>query len=219
MTTVPDMICTLCKEPINAGAAKCVKCGGYQGKWFFLNLGAPTIGMLVALISVISLSVALLAPLFKRQASEVRVSFQFFQNGTVYFVASNGGTRPGSIGEAWLDLKVSGKPERYYLTEPSGNRLVGPGSSRNFSFAIPCETTYPNVHYQRSEKFGAYPLKESELAVSVVQFDGTKKVQRFPLDDLPGLRAVVDKRAQCVIAKLGDDPDAERDAVTQKPQH
>jgi hypothetical protein len=99
----PPTTCSLCKESLRPDAMKCVSCGGFQGRWFYLNLSTPTLGLVVALVSVISLSATLLAPLFTRQVSDVRVSFQYFQGGAAHVVASNAGSRPGTIGEAWLD--------------------------------------------------------------------------------------------------------------------
>ena len=199
---IPEPRCSLCKATFNAGAIKCVKCGGYQGRWFFLNLGVPTIGMLVALISVVSLSITVLTPIFRQDESDLRVSFQYFEEDVAHFVATNGGTRPGTIGEAWLDYKGNGSPERHYLVESTKNRFVPPGASRQLSFRIPCEETYPNIHYQRSEEFGAHPLRPMELVVTTVQFDGQKEAERFSVDELPGVSAMSDRAHRCLQEAL-----------------
>jgi hypothetical protein len=194
--------CRLCKKPIEPGAIKCVACGGFQGKWVWLNLGVPTLSLLVALISVVSLSITLLSPLFKVHNSDVRVSFQYFDGGTAHLVASNGGDRPGTIGEAWLDYTGLPKPQRHYLIETTGNRFIPPASSLQLAFAIPCNEGYPSVEYQRSEGFGAHPISETELVVSVVQFSGERKFQKFPIDALPGIAAITDALTVCVEERL-----------------
>lgn len=196
--------CTLCKESLKPGAVKCIACGGLQGKWNWLNLGVPTLSLLVALVSVISLSISLLAPLLQRQQSDVRVAFQFFQRGAAYFVASNAGSRPGTIGEAWLDHSGAPKPERHYLIEMTGNRFIPPASSRQLSFAIPCGESYPVVQYQKAEGFGAHPISGTRLVVSVVQFNGERVFQKFPVDDLPGLEAINDALHDCLQSEVSD---------------
>ena len=194
--------CTLCKEPTQPGAIKCVKCGGFQGKWFFLNLGVPALGLSVALVSVISLSVALLAPMFEQKNSDVRVSFQYFQKGSAHFVASNGGNRPGTVGEAWIDYIGNSKPERHYLVEDTGNRFVPPAGSRQLSFAIPCEDDFSGIHYQTSEGFGAHPISNNEVVASIVQFNGEREYIKFPIGGLPGIRAINDALSDCLQVKL-----------------
>jgi hypothetical protein len=181
---------------------KCPTCDGYQGKWFFLNLGVPTLGLLVALISVVSLSVALMSPL-RTPKSEVGVSFQFFEDGVAHLVASNPGTRPGTIGEAWFDLAIPGvERERRYLKEQTGNRFIAPGASRELAFAIPCEKSAPSIQYQRSEGFGAHPIVRTELTISIVQFDGRTDYRKFGLDELPGIGAFNDALHDCIQNKL-----------------
>lgn len=205
--------CDLCKEPINRDAIKCVACGGFQGKWGWLNLGVPTLSLLVALVSVISLSATLLAPLLKTHRSDVSVSFQYFQDGTAHLVASNAGDRPGSIGEAWLDYTGAPKPERHYLVEATGNRFIPPNSSQQLVFSIrPCAESFPNVQYQRSEGFGSHPISATQLVVSVVQFGGKQEYQKFPIDQLPGIQAINDALHACAQSEL-------RGAIEPKPSN
>lgn len=205
--TSADHLCVLCRDPIPVDAVKCRICGGFQGRWFFLNMSVPTLGMLVALISVISLCITLLAPLFQPNSSDLRVSFQYFDNGKANFVVSNAGNRPGSIGESWVDFvdpTKTTKPERYFLVENSGNRFVSPGSSRQLTFALPCGESAPSVNYRKSEGFGSHPISSTELVVSVVQFDGITEYVHFPLDDLPTIMTIVDAHHDCVQLKLGN---------------
>lgn len=201
-TERPVTTCSLCKSELTPGATKCVACGGYQGNWFFLNLGVPTLGLLVALISVLSLSITLLAPVFQHHASDIRVAFQYFEGGAAHLVASNGGDRPGTIGEAWLDFTADKKPERYYLLEQTGNRFIAPGTSRPLSFAIQCTNGAPAVEYQKSEGFGSHPISKTELVVSLVQFDGKTEFEKFPVDALPGIEVINDALSDCILSKL-----------------
>ena len=132
----------------------------------------------------------------------MRVSFQYFQDGAAHLVASNGGSRPGTIGEAWLDHIGSGERERHYLVETTGNRFIPSASSRRLTFAIPCEETFPGVDYQRAERFGAHPISATQLVVSVVQFDGEVEYQPFPIDALSCIRAINNALSDCLQERL-----------------
>lgn len=199
---LPQPLCSLCKEPLRADAKKCAACGGFQGKWFFLNLSLPILGLLVALVSVISLSATLLSPLLKPQASDVRVSFQYFQDGAAHFVASNIGNRPGMIGESWFDYVENKKAERYYLVEKAGNRYIPPASSRELTFTIPCEPDGRQVEYQRSEGLGNHQISVTEIVISTIQFDGLIEFKKFPIDSLQAAMAVGDGQHDCIQSKL-----------------
>lgn len=169
---------------------------------------------------MISLSVPLLAPFLAQQKSDVRVSFQYFEAGAARFVASNGGSRPGTIGEAWLDYVGNDMPERHYLVENTGNRFIPPASSRQLSFTIPCEDTFPGVHYQRSEGFESHPISATELVVSIVQFDGEREFHSFPIDGVSGIAAVNDALHDCVQATLrgASTATSRRDAPVEEDQ-
>jgi hypothetical protein len=194
--------CSLCKSPLLDGAVKCIKCGGFQGKWFFLNLSIPTLSMLVALVSVLSLSITLISPMFEAPQSDLRVAFQYFENGKAYFVASNVGSRPASVGEAWFDFVDQERSERHYLIHTSGNRYITPAASQQLSFAIQCENTTKLVHYQNSIRAGSIPINATKVVLRSVRFDGSWQDFTFPLDQRPGLMALIDTKHECLQKRL-----------------
>ncbi|WP_198356272.1 hypothetical protein [Sphingomonas sp. TX0522] len=194
--------CSLCAEPIPAAAIKCRHCDGYQGRWFFLNLSAPVLSLLVALVSILSLALPTMVEALRRPGSDVRVAFQYFENGTAYFVASNGGTRAGSVGEVYLDYGRYG--ERHVLRGVAGGRFVPPGAHRQLAFRLPCpREEAPQVEYAQDAKWGSRPIaKDARLAVVVVQFDGTSQTQSTAIGALSGIQAITDRHARCVVAEL-----------------
>ena len=194
--------CSLCAERIPTAAIKCRHCDGYQGRWFFLNLSAPILSLLVALVSVLSLALPTLIAAVRYPRSDVRVAFQYFEDGTAYFVASNGGTRAGSVGEVYLDNGQQGM--RHILRGVAGGRSVAPGANGQLAFSLPCprEET-PQVEYAEDEKWGSRPIaKDARLSVVVVQFDGTSQTQTTPIGALSGIQAISDRLARCVVAEL-----------------
>lgn len=194
--------CSLCAERIPAAAIKCRHCDGYQGRWFFLNLSAPVLSLLVALVSILSLALPTLISAVRHPHSDVRVAFQYFEDGTAYFVASNGGTRAGSVGEVYLDYGQQG--ERHVLRGVAGGRSVPPGANRQLAFRLPCprEET-PQVEYAQDPKWGSRPIaKDARLSAVVVQFDGTSSTQTTPIGALSGIQAISDRLTRCVVAEL-----------------
>jgi hypothetical protein len=194
----------LCGQEIAESAIKCPHCSGYQGKWFFLNLSTPVLSLLVALVSVLSFSAPLLLNAFAIPKSDVRVVFQYFRDGTAYFVATNPGTRPGSIGEVYFDNGENS--ERYDLSADPNALYVAPGTSRQLAFRIPCDTKPgPQVEYAEDAKWGSRPLpRTSRVNVIVIQFDGTSQTQSTRIGELSAIQAIADRKSQCLEALFRD---------------
>lgn len=167
-------------------------------------MSLPALGLLVALISIISLSLPIALKLVTPDNSDVRVEFQNFEDGTAYFVASNLGSRPGTVTEAYFDFKGELRRGRYNLIGDAQKQFIEPGASRQLSFAIPCaDEKSSQIQYKRSEKFGSRPLADNaQLNVVILQFDGSKHTKFIKIDQLSSLRALNDKGYECLQAKL-----------------
>lgn len=199
---VDTKACSLCAEPIAAAAIKCRYCDGYQGRWLFLNLSTPVLSLLVALVSILALALPALIGTFSRPKSDVRVAFQYFEDGTAHFVASNAGTRPGSVGEVYLDYGP--QRERYPLRSQAKRRLVAPGTSQDMAFDLTCPRDLgPQVQYARDEGWGSRPIaKDARLKVVIVQFDGSYETHDTRIGELGGIQAIADRHHQCLQQAL-----------------
>lgn len=195
-------MCQLCSAAIPNAAIKCRHCNGYQRRWFFLNLSTPVLSLLVALVSILSLALPTLISAITYPHSDVRVAFQYFEDGTAHFVASNGGTRAGSVGEVYLDYGQKG--ERHFFRSVAGSRSIPPGASSELTFQLPCpEEEVPQVQYSQDPKWGSRPIaKDARLNAVIVQFDGTSSTQTTPIGALSSIQAINDRLSRCIIARL-----------------
>lgn len=191
-------VCALCAEAVAATAIKCKHCDAYQGRWLFLNLSAPVLSLLVALVSILALAIPAMVAVFERPGSDVRLAFQYFEDGTAHFVASNSGTRPGSVGEVYFDYGSQGT--RYALRSQSERRMIAPNASEEMAFTFPCSSDLgPQVQYSKDQGFGSRPIAEdAQLKVVVVQFDGSFSTQITPIGELGGIQAINDRGHQCL---------------------
>jgi hypothetical protein len=198
-----SLTCSLCRKPIEAGARKCTECDGWQGRWFFLNIGTPVLSLLVALVSVLSFAIPAITSAFSAPSSDIRIAFQYFEDGTAYFIASNTGSSAGSIGEAYLDFG----PQNWRFPLSTGNassRAIGPGQSRQLSFRLPCDRNQdPRIQYATGLTAGSVDMaKDPRITVVIVQFDGTTDTYSKPLDALSSIVAINARLHQCIKAGI-----------------
>ena len=129
-TTSEMTRCVVCKESIRQSARKCVHCESYQGWRRHIAVGDAFLALLVALVSVLSLSLPIFREIYSSNNSEVRVTFQDAQGRYLFMIASNTGTKPGTVGRANLvitGLEGASFPEgRAYLSKgPLGSLFEG----------------------------------------------------------------------------------------------
>lgn len=104
-------VCCECSEPIRIEAKKCKTCGEYQDNRRFLAFSSTFLALLVALVSVISLSIPIVSQVFDAKDSQVNVLYQGAQNDKAYFLITNSGTRDGTV--SYVRLVLSNKIKDY----------------------------------------------------------------------------------------------------------
>lgn len=171
--------CIVCREQIKAGARKCIHCDSYQDWREYFNFSSSMLAWLVALVSVISLSLPVIKNALQKDNSKVVLAFQGIEEGYISLIASNLGTRPGSVGSAELIFdNGDGETQTFSLLvheSTSGAALIKEGFSgriqltlKNFGF----RTTQENLLNLQAIK--------CYIVVEVIQFDGRR--ENFKLD-------------------------------------
>ncbi len=166
--------CIVCREQIKAGARKCIHCDSYQDWREYFNFSGSVLAWLVALVSVITLSLPVIKNALQKDNSNVVLAFQGIEEGYISLIASNLGTRPGSIGSAELNFdKGDGETQTFSLLvheSASGAALIKEGFSgriqitlKKFGFRI----TQENLLNLQATK--------CHIVAEVIQFDGTRE--------------------------------------------
>ncbi len=130
--------CTVCAEPINKDASKCIHCQSDQNWKSRLGLSSSILSLLVALVAVIGAVGPIIVKTFTPEDSRLISSFQGADQGRIRLLISNTGTRPGSIKPGgWITLP-NGKQQAIGMTLPTApnERVVEPGKSSLTSFAV-----------------------------------------------------------------------------------
>ena len=90
--------CTVCKEPINEQATRCIHCDSEQDFWRRrLGFSSTVLSLMVALVTVLTAAIPVVKNAFTTQDSNIGVSFQAANDHEISIKASNAGIRAGSI--------------------------------------------------------------------------------------------------------------------------
>jgi len=141
MSAAPEarVSCPVCREPIIAGARKCINCKSDLVGWRrYLSVSVPTLALITALISVIASSAPAIRSLFA--PSDARMHLTFLGGGDrqpyreEVLLASNNGTKSGALTAARLHAawRLNGKTHgvEFALFLPNGRpAIVQPGAS------------------------------------------------------------------------------------------
>lgn len=89
------MECRVCKEEIQDGAKKCIKCGSYQDGRRYFTLSSSVLALMIALISVITWATPVLKEAFKPK--DAKLDFYFIgpmPSGYIMITVTNEGSEP-----------------------------------------------------------------------------------------------------------------------------
>jgi hypothetical protein len=91
--------CVVCGEPINVAATKCIHCQSEQGHWIRrLGMSTSVLSLLVALVAVLGFAIPVVQKALSHDDSDLVFAYQRTdKDGFISVLASNLGTRPGSI--------------------------------------------------------------------------------------------------------------------------
>jgi len=173
--------CIVCKEKVRFGARKCIHCDSFQDWREYFSFSSSILAWLVALVSVISLALPLVKDVFKKENSRVVLALQGIEDGYIALIASNLGTRPGSIGAVELQFDNDEGTMRHVFSlrvheSASGATLIKEG------FSGKVQLTLNRFGYRTTrESLLGLPAAKCSITVEVVQFDGAKEFFHFGL--------------------------------------
>lgn len=123
------MRCRLCKKPIEAGAIKCTECDGYQNWRRYFDFSSVILSLLIALFSVLTITIPVLTSVFTQQNSDVQLTVLGHDENTITVVCSNRGNRTTVVYRITLLPTASpqGTPPGWDLPLPDGKIILHPG--------------------------------------------------------------------------------------------
>ena len=173
--------CHACQEELKAGARKCRYCGSSQDWRRHLTFSSTVLALLVALVSVVSLSSPFVRQALQEDNSDITVSFAGLCNGYIVVIASNRGTRPATVMNGTLFSEgIFGAAD---FKPATGPHFVSEGTSAR----IPLE-----LLNSRAQDKPLLSLRESinacDLRIDVLDFDSALRSHEIDLLNLESAR-------------------------------
>ncbi|MEA3090841.1 MAG: hypothetical protein QOJ04_2183 [Caballeronia sp.] len=181
--TVP---CRVCREPIRIGARKCIHCQSSQGWLRHVGVSSSVLALLIALVTVLTASIPVIAELVRDDRSEVRLVPQKAEGLTLFIIATNEGSRGGTVGHV---LFLMGRPESdppfFPMTSSDRFGYVPAGATKQFAFELSVIDAVRIRARLGSRLQGNGPSASDSIAGTVLatvnQFDGTTSVGVWPV--------------------------------------
>lgn len=186
--------CRICMEPILLSATKCRFCGSYQNWRRYLQSSQVVLALLVALVSVVSLSVPIIKNAMTPDDSDLSLTYLDRADITVPIIASNKGSRPAVLNpSAILSLTITnrdGMPQqhRFFFGSMNSSReslLIPENSSRQYFFylmpAQPIEGAFERL---AADFDNLLSLKRCSFSVSHLTFRGREQREELLIFDV-----------------------------------
>lgn len=133
-TGVSRKICITCAELIPDRAKRCNKCNSYQNWRRYFDYSSTVLALLTALVSVTTFALPVIKQSVFGENSEILSVFHGFDNDSFIMIATNQGTRPGTIGAAAFSYRHaqtgSGSGYILKLTNAADDIFIEPGKSK-----------------------------------------------------------------------------------------
>jgi hypothetical protein len=185
--------CRVCREPLKAGATKCLACDSYQGWQRFLGFSSSILALAIALISVLQVALPVFINVARGAYSDASLRLMKTDGNLLRFVATNAGNRPAVVADGTIALTVAGEEESLPLEGGGGLGLIEPGAmkeitlgleeswtSQLISFAAEGSAPPPATSRQTATLVSHRPML-AEVRVGTVQFNGEETRFTFPV--------------------------------------
>lgn len=154
-----ETACRSCKESIKNGAKKCIHCDSYQNWRRFFDFSGIVLSLIIALISVLTVSIPIIKTTFEQNKSDVDFVFLEFKGDNIIKVASiNRGNRDAVLKGASLEV-IRGVSLEEIRTK---KKLTSP---QQLSF----DTDAPLVEPQKIKFFDLYIKSENDTPEGLPQ--------------------------------------------------
>lgn len=176
----PQRRCSTCCSDIHSAAKKCTACGSYQDWRRHLQISSSVLALLVALVSVIALSLPMIDRMITPEESKTVLSYHGTSGDKFYFVASNSGNKSGVVGpiEWAIWYYSSNETKAYFHPLVKKPVVVEAGATRQIEVDIPKALAKENIVEGLSQiDHPNVPIPKMKIRVGVTEF-GKSAVSR-----------------------------------------
>jgi hypothetical protein len=194
--------CVVCFEKIHPRAKKCIHCDSFQDWRRHINFGSTVLALLVALVSVLSLSIPVLKDALTIPNSKIIFSYQSVRNDVINVIASNTGEEAGSIVDRGFICKEKRARQNLPPNDPVTydaitNRSLwgyedsaacieialerGVSEDTSLDFLSPKDSKHLKFRYRYGERIKEFlidsenPDNQVLVLLQAVQFDGSRE--------------------------------------------
>ena len=176
--------CKACNQDINEEASKCRHCNAWQGLRYYLTPTETVLALIVALISVSTMSYQTIKQLRKEHNSDINMLFLDRADTTVPLVISNSGGRPAVISTTaglsmWMkskDNKINKHILMLKLTDGSRDNLLIPAeTSKQFYYYATKEQPFRDTYDLIANDFkNFFSVRKCIMTLTYYDFYGDK---------------------------------------------
>ena len=193
----PGMKCKTCQQVIALTSKRCPHCQNHQDFRRYFHVSRTMLALLVALISVISMSIPIVTKAITPDDSDLMVTYTKRADTTIPIIASNKGSRPAVLSDKGVLIIKFKRPDgstanyNFFLSavtmdkdglawgETREGLLVAENSSKQFFFAMDFNQSLPNSGFAELaaefKKSGYESVSECVFMVSNTTFKGNQE--------------------------------------------
>lgn len=188
-----ETLCIQCRLAVPFGAKLCHHCKSHQDWRRHLPVSTSVLALLIALLSVGSMTLPTLIGLARSPRSSLILSNPIIRGNDIYLVASNLGDRPAVLEKAYLTGPLEGFPEAE-IQHPTQS-FVAPGS-RQIGYRLKFEMNVQDGLKSAVSLIGA-DHGTAKLVVWARESDGKERRFDFPLPSTDVGQAILNHARRC----------------------
>jgi len=147
--SAPDRRCSECWQPVPTQAKICPACKAYQDWRRYLTVGQTSLALIVALISVLTAFVPVLSDALTPKNSNLYFDYQGSALFNIAVLASNSGTRPGTVLGGTLTMSTGPAIQLGVLNPSTAAAIIEAGKTVLVSFRTQPDQGYPTYEPEK----------------------------------------------------------------------